>query len=102
MHPVMVELKPNVKSEKLESGLEKMATNRDENESQGEALLRQQTAVARLGQFALAIANLSELLKEATVLVCQTLSVEFAQVWEYTEDGKTMRLRGGMDWQESM
>ena len=104
MHQIMVELKPTVKSEKLDGSMEVMATRRekDEGRSQEEALLRQQTAVARLGQLALTIANLSELLNEATVLVCQTLNVESAQVWEYTEDGKSMRRRGGEDWQEKM
>ena len=104
MHPSMVEHKPTAKSgESLEDSL-KMATKKDkaEDKGHGEALLRQQTAVAQLGQLALASTNLATLLKQATVLVCQTLDVEFAQVWEYTEDEKTMRLRGGIDWQQGM
>lgn len=105
MHPSMVEYKPKAPTsgESLGDSL-KMATKKDkaEDKGNGEVLLRQQTAVAQLGQLALASTNLSRLLKQATVLVCQTLDVEFAQVWEYSEDGKTMRLRGGIDWQEGM
>jgi diguanylate cyclase (GGDEF)-like protein/PAS domain S-box-containing protein len=100
----MVKYKPKAKSgEPLENSL-KMAAKKDKAEDRNhrEALLRQQTAVARLGQLALASTNLSTLLKQATVLVSQTLEVEFARVWEYTENGKTMRLRGGIDWQQEM
>lgn len=102
MHPNMVGLKAKVNSEESVGGSLKMATNKEKHEenSQREALLRQQTAVARLGQLAMASNNLSTLLRQATVLVCETLDVEFTQVWEYTEDGKTMRLRGGIDWQQ--
>ncbi len=98
----MVECKAKAKFGESVGDSLKMAAKKDkaENKGHGEALLRQQTAVARLGQLALASTNLSTLLKQATVLVCQTLDVEFARVWEYAEDGKTMRLRGGIDWQQ--
>ena len=100
----MVELKPKVKSENLDGGMEVMARKKEEDEdrAQGEALLRQQIAVARLGQLALTIANLPTLLKEATVLVGETLNVQFAQVWKYTKNSQTMRLRGGIDRSENM
>jgi len=100
MHSIMVEYNPKAMSGEFLGDSLKMTAKKDKGH--GEALLRQQTAVAQLGQLALASTNLSSLLKQATFLVCQTLDVEFAQVWEYAEDGKTMRLRGGIDWQQGM
>lgn len=107
MHPNMLKQKAKVKYEDSVGSSIKMARNNAQGEenSQGESRLRQQTAVAQLGQLALASTNLSTLLGQATVLVCETLEVEFAQVWEYLEDRenrKTMRLRGGTDWQEAI
>ncbi|MDY6802268.1 MAG: EAL domain-containing protein [Cyanobacteriota bacterium] len=98
MNPNIIKLKAKVNSEESVGVSLKMAANEETDEpnknSQGEALLLQQTAVAHLGQLAVASNNLSTLLRQATVLVCETLDVDFAEIWEYSEDGNTMRLRG--------
>jgi PAS domain S-box-containing protein len=63
---------------------------------------RQQAAIAQLAQRALLGTQVSALIEECLSLVCQTLSVEYCQVWEFLPDGNTLQLRAGIGWQEEL
>jgi len=60
----------------------------------------QHEAVATLGQQGLIGTDLSTLMHEAVTLILQTLGVEYCAVFELHPDGKTLRLRAGMGWQD--
>ena len=60
-----------------------------------ETRVRQQAAVAQLGQRALADIDLSTLLGEATLLVSQSLVVEYSSVLELLPDGSSVTAAGG-------
>ncbi len=64
------------------------------------ALVRQQTAIARLGQCALSDLELSTLLDEAVAIVAQTLEAEYVKVLELLPDGQELLLRAGVGWRE--
>ena len=57
----------------------------------------QQTAVAALGQFALTNSDLMALLNQATILVAQTLEVEYCAVFESVPGGQLL-MRAGDGW----
>ncbi len=65
---------------------------------QGETLLRQQTALARFGEFALEAENLDAILTEACHLVGEALGTDLAKVIELQPDGKTLLVRAGIGW----
>jgi PAS domain S-box-containing protein len=58
----------------------------------------QQAAVAGLGQFALAAANVASIREHAMRLVVQTLGVEFSQLRELSPDGTGLLLTAGFGW----
>ena len=60
--------------------------------------VRQQAAVAQLGQHAIAQTNLTDLLNHATELVRRTLDIEFATVLELIPGSQEMLLRAGVGW----
>lgn len=59
---------------------------------------RQQSAVARLGQFALGEPSAQSVMDEAIRTLTATLGVEFAKVLECLPSGKHLRLRAGAGW----
>ena len=63
---------------------------------------RQQTAVAELGQRALANADLPTLMEEAVHLVAHTLGVDYAKILELIPNTDTFLLRAGVGWQEGL
>jgi PAS domain S-box-containing protein len=63
------------------------------------ARVRQQVAVAELGQQALSSSDLSRLMDHAASLVAQTLEVEYCQILELLPDDETLLLRAGVGWQ---
>ncbi|SHJ88047.1 Two-component sensor histidine kinase, contains HisKA and HATPase domains [Roseomonas rosea] len=63
-----------------------------------EELLRQQTVLARFGEFALKSENLDEILAEACRLVGEALGTDLAKVVELQEDGQTLLVRAGLGW----
>ncbi|AFZ19851.1 PAS domain-containing protein [Allocoleopsis franciscana] len=67
-----------------------------------QARLRQQAAIAQLGQQALLRAPLSSLMDECLNLICQILGVEYCQVWEWLPDNNTLKLRAGFGWREGL
>ena len=75
-------------------------TRRREMEEALTARVRQQAAVAELGQRALAGIELDELCDQAVRLVADGLPVEYAKVLELRPDGKSLLLRAGVGWRE--
>ena len=61
---------------------------------------RQQAAVAELGQQALSGMDLQSLMDSASMLVAQTLDVEYAKILELLPDEKELLLRAGVGWKE--
>ncbi|MFP5350512.1 MAG: PAS domain S-box protein, partial [Gammaproteobacteria bacterium] len=77
-------------------------TERRHAERTLEARARQQETVARLGQAALERDDVPEILQLACELTAQTLEAELCKVLELQPDGKCMRLRAGVGWQEGL
>jgi PAS domain S-box-containing protein len=67
-----------------------------------QARVRQQAAVAELGQLALSGAGLDELLEAAVERVAQTLEVELCKVLELLPSGDALLLRAGVGWQPGL
>lgn len=63
--------------------------------------LRQQEAIAWLGEFALASKNLDDILGEAVRLVSETLDTEFTKVLELISEAELL-IRSGVGWQEGV
>ncbi|HEX7043830.1 MAG TPA: PAS domain S-box protein [Burkholderiales bacterium] len=64
--------------------------------------VRQQEAVARLGQRALARLDLQTFMDETALGVAETLGVEFCTVLELDADGAEFVLRAGVGWSEGL
>lgn len=62
------------------------------------ALLQQQTALARFGEFALRSDDLVAILEEACRRVCEGLRTDLAKVVELQPDGITLLVRAGVGW----
>lgn len=60
----------------------------------------QQTVVSALGQFALLSTDLPTLLNQITMLVTQTLEVEYCGVFELKKEEGKLRLKAGLGWQD--
>lgn len=67
-----------------------------------DARVRQQAAVADLGQHGLAGNDLSALMEEAARLVTRTLEVEYCEVLELLPDGAALRLVAGVGWKNGL
>ena len=65
--------------------------------SNAEELLRQQTALAKFGEFTLRSEDLTEILQEATRLVAVGLHTNFAKILELQE-GTRLLVRAGVGW----
>ena len=65
-------------------------------------LLRQQTALAKFGEFALRSNDLDEILTEACRIVGGTLGTDLAKVVELQPDGHTLVVRAGVGWKPSV
>jgi signal transduction histidine kinase len=76
----------------------------DRNRAQAETQLRvaQQAVIARLGQMALAGADLDELFYEAVKKIAQTLKVEYCKVLELLPGEKELLLRVGVGWKNGL
>lgn len=69
---------------------------------EAKALARQQAAVARLGQLALAGGSLPSLMNEATAVVARTLRLEYCKVLELLPHGRSLLLRAGVGWKPGL
>jgi len=65
-------------------------------------LLRQQTILAKFGEFALKSEDLDEILTEACRLVGQALETDLAKVVELQSDGRTLLVRAGVGWKDGV
>ena len=63
---------------------------------------KQQSVVADLGQFALEVSDLDEVLNQAVKRVAETLDVEFCKILELTPDGKHLSLKAGVGWRQGL
>ena len=63
------------------------------------SILRQQTAMAEFGHFALDAESLDDILNEACQLVGSALGTELAKVVEVLPDRDTLLVRAGVGWQ---
>jgi PAS domain S-box-containing protein len=75
-------------------------TERKRAEEALKARVRQQAAVATLGQHALANPNLDMLMHKAVALIADTLDVEYCKILELLPSGEALLLRAGVGWQE--
>lgn len=66
------------------------------------ARLRQQEAIAWLGEYAIKSTDLNTLFTEAVRLVAETLDVELVKILQLLPDGKEMLLRAGVGWKEGL
>ncbi len=73
-------------------------TERTRAENALKARERQQAAVAKLGEGAIATANLTSLFEAAAALVTETLGVRYCAVFELQGDGTSLLLRAGVGW----
>lgn len=65
-----------------------------------ERLAREQAALAELGGRIIAPAELGRVLQGAVELVAESMEVEHATVLELSPDGREVRLRAGVGWEE--
>jgi PAS domain S-box-containing protein len=77
-------------------------TDREKMESMLAARIRQQAAVAELGQNALSGRDLITLMNEAVSLISQALQVEYSKVLELLSSGDELLLRSGVGWSEGL
>ena len=68
------------------------------NDPKMQALLSQQTTLAKFGELALKCDDLSEILQEACRLVSDGLGTDLSKVMELQDDGKTLFVRAGAGW----
>jgi PAS domain S-box-containing protein len=64
--------------------------------------VRQQAAVAELGQMALTSVDLQTLMNRIAARIAETLEVEFSKVLELLPAGNALRLRAGAGWQNGL
>lgn len=75
-------------------------TERKHAEMETQTRMRQQAAVADLGQRALSGLSLHELFGEAVALVARILDVEYSAALELLPDRAALRLRAGVGWRD--
>jgi PAS domain S-box-containing protein len=64
--------------------------------------LRQQAAIARIGQQTLEMSDLEEVMREVVQLLTQTLEVEFCKILEIAPGGNELLLKAGTGWHEGL
>ncbi len=75
-------------------------TVRKKAEEEVKARVRQQAAVAELGQRALTGIDIDTLLGDVVAMVAQTLEVEYCIAMQLSMDGKQLLVRAGIDWKD--
>jgi PAS domain S-box-containing protein len=76
-------------------------SERSKTENELQIRLRQQKAVAELGQFALAAKDLNKILERVVNLVATTLEVEYCKVLKLLPDN-TLLLKAGVGWEDKL
>ncbi len=77
-------------------------TERRRSDAEAAQRTAQQSAVAALGVAALEGTAVADLMEEATVLVANTLGVEFCELLECTEDREALILSAGTGWRSGL
>ncbi len=77
-------------------------TKQKETQSEMQVRTAQQAVIARLGQMALAGADLDELFHEAVKQIAQTLKVEYCKVLKLLLGEKELLLLAGVGWKEGL
>jgi len=85
----------------LAASLENRVKEREQAEKTLIARSLQQTVVSALGQFALVSNDFNALLNQASILVAQTLEVEYSCVLELQRDNR-LRLCAGVGWKQGL
>jgi GAF domain-containing protein len=70
----------------------------DQREDNSNRLLRQQTALAKFGEFTLRSSDLDQILTEACRLVGSALGTDLAKVVALQPDGHTLLVIAGVGW----
>ncbi|MFC7070798.1 bacterio-opsin activator domain-containing protein [Halobaculum lipolyticum] len=83
-------------------GMSQEVTDRVEYERELEARIRQQEAVAALGQRALDVDDLDELFAEAARVVADVLDNDFCKVLDLDSDAEELLLRQGVGWDDGI
>ncbi|NKQ34159.1 MAG: GAF domain-containing protein [Chloroflexi bacterium] len=73
-----------------------------ESEAKLQSRLRQQAAVAQLGQMALSQTDLFPLFDETVTVVADVLDVAFCKILERLPDGDALLLRAGVGWRDGL
>src|SRR5581483_8169715 len=83
-------------------GISRDITKRKQDEELLRSHARQQTALAELGQHALAGLDLYVLLDKTAALAARALETEYCKILELLPDGKRFLLRAGVGWKEGL
>jgi len=83
-------------------GISRDITEQKQSEESLRFHVRQQTALAELGQHALIGLDFYALLDKAAVLVGRALEAEYVKILELLPEGKTLLLRAGIGWKEGL
>lgn len=70
----------------------------EQDETDRDKLLAQQTVLARFGELALRSDDLQEILQDACRLIAEGLGTGLAKVMELQRDGRTLLVRAGVGW----
>ncbi|MCC6443242.1 MAG: PAS domain S-box protein [Armatimonadetes bacterium] len=89
-------------SRRMFTGIIRDITERKAAEEAAAQIARQQAAVARLGQRALAGKDLESLLDETVRQVADILEVEYCKVLELLPDGESLLLKAGVGWEKGL
>jgi signal transduction histidine kinase len=82
----------------MAESLEKQVANRETAERTLLNRTHQQTAIAALGQFALASTDFDDLLDQTVNYMAQIVEIEYCGIWEMQPDNETLLLRKGTGW----
>ncbi len=91
-----------VRVEERTAALESEIAERRRIEEEIQVRVRQQAAVAQVGQCALGLDDLPVLMDEACVVVAETLGVEYCKVLELLPHGNSLLQRAGFGWKEGV
>jgi two-component system cell cycle sensor histidine kinase/response regulator CckA len=86
--------------DRMASGLEERAREREEGDTGALNRTLQQAAVAALGQLGMTSNDFSALLNQAVLLLTQTLEIEFCRILELQPERNTLVIRAGAGWKK--
>jgi len=93
-------VKKTMETNKLFSDIQDETSRREAIENDLNLRLRQQEAIAWIGEFAIRVKDLNELYAEAAKTVSLILDMEFVKILELLPGGEDLLLRAGVGWKE--